>query len=746
MTHSQSYANLSLPIITFGNPVDPYMSISKFNSANYSYIKGYEKSDTITSAESVQWEDDLMIISGDHSKSTHEKNTANSNYVNLSMSELENIVVGFINATNPQALMIDIRGISQIEFTNMISTIRSFHGKQDLFLIAVKDVDDNSIAEELYAAGVSEVCSYIESSDTVFIKLNQGANAIRTLKAYLDKKNQLEQIGCLAKIGHWELFHDSYEMLWTSNIEELLLLEKSNHSNLALFSQSLKSVDQSLLASSLADCVEQKKSFTVVFELESSYNPVRKVKISGSPGKDNDKGIAVIGYVQDISNHNPDENSVRQLLSRDPTTGLETQYLFNVRIQSVIDAARRSQKSFSIIKVEIDSIDDISKHLNEEQLRELHIQTSARLHSMVRSRDIVSLLGKGTFGVLLPEIKDSYSAAYVAHKLLEAFSHPVQLEDELIQVNILMGIAVYPEDGLNKSTLFRSANKALNKTAALNKQYAYCSNSINDEAIARVELRQALNNALENHEFSVYYQPKLSMTKNCISGFEALLRWNRPGYGMVSPDVFVPIAEETGLIHELGRWVLDTACHQAADWHRQGLSVCMAVNASAMQLNKDTFINEVKHALKVSGLAAEYLEIEVTESDSQTSTEILTTLGAFRDMGVKIAIDDFGTGYSAFSSLKHLPADTLKIDRAFLGGIPENKLDSNLLESIIKIAKILKLSIVMEGVETQEQADFVIDKGCDHIQGYFFGRPLPSDGASNVLKIEQQSAMGITIH
>ncbi|MBT8450012.1 MAG: hypothetical protein KJO69_09995, partial [Gammaproteobacteria bacterium] len=155
MTHSQSYANLSLPIITFGNPVDPYMSISKFNSANYSYIKGYEKSDTITSAESVQWEDDLMIISGDHSKSTHEKNTANSNYVNLSMSELENIVVGFINATNPQALMIDIRGISQIEFTNMISTIRSFHSKQDLFLIAVKDVDDTSIAEELYAAGVS---------------------------------------------------------------------------------------------------------------------------------------------------------------------------------------------------------------------------------------------------------------------------------------------------------------------------------------------------------------------------------------------------------------------------------------------------------------------------------------------------------------------------------------------------------------------------------------------------------------
>ena len=418
-------------------------------------------------------------------------------------------------------------------------------------------------------------------------------------------------------------------------------------------------------------------------------------------------------------------------------TGLPNRMLFNDRLSQAITLAPRHNKKVGVLFLDLDGF----KHINDSlghPIGDKLLQSIAKcLVNCVRSSDTVSRQGGDEFVVLLSEMEQSEDAAISALRMLQAVAEPHSIDHHDLHVTTSIGVSVYPDDGKDAETLIKNADTAMYQAKENGRQsYQFFKPAMNVRAVERQSIEENLRRALERQEFLLHYQPKINLRTGEITGAEALIRWTHPTRGPVSPAQFIPIAEDCGLILPIGQWVLREACKQARAWVDAGLPLAtMAVNISSMEFRDDSFLESVFTTLKETGLDPKSLELELTESvlmkRAESAASVLKTL---RASGVQIAVDDFGTGYSSLSYLRKFPIDALKIDQSFVRQITTARDDTTIVTAVISMGRSLNLRVVAEGVETQEELEFLREHQCDEAQGYYFSRPVLPQHFAKLLK------------
>ena len=357
-------------------------------------------------------------------------------------------------------------------------------------------------------------------------------------------------------------------------------------------------------------------------------------------------------------------------------------------------------------------------------------EIAARLKSEIRSEDTLARLGGDEFTIIMQDINHGEEASFLAEKITKVASQPVDIDEQSLYVTTSIGISLYPDDGDNSEDLLMYADNAMYKAKEEGRNnYQFYSSEMTTLALSKVIMESSMRNALEKEEFRIYYQPQINGLTNQVIGMEALVRWEHPTIGLISPDKFIPLAEETGLIVEIDKWVMKTAMKQVSQWYEQGLYPgILALNLTMKLLERKDFSDIIKSLLEETQINTKWLEFEVTESQIMKNPEnAISKLLEIGKMDINIAIDDFGTGYSSLSHLKQLPIDKLKLDRSFISDIPDDEDDMSITIAIISLAKNLNINVLAEGVETQEQKDFLIENGCIDIQGYLYSKPIPTD-------------------
>lgn len=460
--------------------------------------------------------------------------------------------------------------------------------------------------------------------------------------------------------------------------------------------------------------------------------------------------VGVVTTCEDITHRKDYEAKILSLAHYDSLTSLPNRFLFQDRMSVAIAAASRQRQMLAVLFLDLDQFKKINDTLGHSTGDKLLEHVGRRLGKCVRPSDSVARFstdpelhmlarfGGDEFTILLPGINQAEDAEKIAQRILDVLTKPFIIDDRELFINASIGIALYPRDGVDNETLLRKADMAMfhAKESGRKNFHFYCDSMMALKS-ERYSIESELRKALERNEFRLVYQPQIDIPTGRIMGFEALLRWLRSG-NEVSPNAFMSVAEETGLIVPIGDWVVRTACEQIKCWQEAGfdsLSVAVTVNISVIQYRQDGFVKAIAAILKEVGVDPRHLHLELTETTLMERTEeAIIKLGELRSMGLGISIDDFGTGYSSLNYLKRFPLTILKIDQSFVKEVNFDKQSAAITKSIIELGHGLNLTVIAEGVETKEQAEFLIENGCDGLQGYFISRPLSVEGATELLK------------
>nr|WP_321267925.1 EAL domain-containing protein [uncultured Sulfurimonas sp.] len=421
----------------------------------------------------------------------------------------------------------------------------------------------------------------------------------------------------------------------------------------------------------------------------------------------------------------------------DSLTGLPNRTLFNDRLEKAIQTAKRNKTKIALLFIDLDHFKEINDSLGHNYGDEILKSVSKKLDATIRDEDTLARLGGDEFTIILEELSHTQDASKIANKILDSLSQAFIVANHTLYVSCSIGISIYPDDGLSALNLLKFADSAMYKAKDEGRNnYQYYNSSMTELAFERVVMETSLRMALKNEEFVVFYQPQINGATDKLIGMEALVRWQHPTMGLVSPIKFISLAESTGLIVELDRYVMKTAMTQVANWYKSGLNPgILAINLTIQQLKQDDFVYVLQNLIKETGCKAEWLELEVTENQIMTNPdEAIKILEQISDMGIELAIDDFGTGYSSLAYLKRLPIDKLKIDQAFIRNLPDDEEDSAIAKAIIALGQSLYLKVIAEGVETKAQKDFLIENECENIQGYFYSKALPTKEIEVLLK------------
>ena len=457
--------------------------------------------------------------------------------------------------------------------------------------------------------------------------------------------------------------------------------------------------------------------------------------------KDGELVGSVVAF-NDISQRKQAEEALHQLAYFDSLTQLPNRQLFNDRLHQAIGDAKRRNKLVAVMLLDLDRFKVVNDTMGHEAGDVLLQEIASRLKLSIRSNDTVSRLGGDEFSLIFSDVGESRHVAQLAQKLLAQFSTPIMINGREVFSGASIGIALYPSDTDEPDELLKYADSAMYYAKELGRNnYQFYSAEMTSNADERLHLEVSLRRAIEQSEFVLHYQPLVDARSNHATGLEALIRWNDPSGKMIPPDQFIPLAEDTGLIVPIGKWVLETACAQLKIWHDAGHpELKMSVNVATRQFRDAMFTETVRHAILSAGIPAESLELEITESILlENSEDTLNTLNTLKSLGVSLAIDDFGTGYSSLSYLKRFPIDRVKIDRSFVRDLATDTDDLAIVRAIIALAQAMRLSVIAEGVETEAQLTLLQNEKCHDYQGYFYARPMDADSISGIF-LHAQSA------
>jgi diguanylate cyclase (GGDEF)-like protein/PAS domain S-box-containing protein len=446
--------------------------------------------------------------------------------------------------------------------------------------------------------------------------------------------------------------------------------------------------------------------------------------------------LAVVAIIRDISEQKQNEAQLEYQANYDGLTGLPNRNLLEDRIGQALLQAERFQQQVAVLFINLDRFEFFLAGLSHDMEDEIVKKIADRLKAGVRENDTVARLGDDVFVIVLSNLQESEDAAKIAQKIQDSINHPLELGSRLSELSCSIGISVYPKDGREVRTLLKNAEVAMFRAKDKGRGcFQYFTDELNDRIKTRMTMERCLRQAVENKELSVHYQPQMDLRTGRMIGCEALLRWQSPDLGAVSPGRFIPLAEETGLIIPIGEWVLKTACMDNKRWQDDGHPpMVVAVNLSPRQFRDPGLVKTITQVLHVSGLESRYLELEITEGMVMRDVEnAVAMLHELKELSVQLSIDDFGTGYSSLSHLKRFPFDKLKMDISFVREVTHDPGCAAIAKTIIAMAHNLNLRVIAEGIETEGQLSYLRLRGCDEMQGFYFSKPLPSQEFERLL-------------
>jgi diguanylate cyclase (GGDEF)-like protein/PAS domain S-box-containing protein len=591
---------------------------------------------------------------------------------------------------------------------------------------------DHSTQESLHAE-IQRLRTRLSELETTLSEHRQTEEDLRQNQVTLSTAERI------AHLGNWDWTPEVDEFRWSMEMCRIFgLPPQSRQTNLDIFLHCVHPEDRDRVKQSLEEALRLGSPCSIdhrIIRMDGSERVVHEqaevtLGVDGKPAR-------LIGTVQDITEWKQSEEKLYYLSHYDGLTGLPNRTLVVDRLSQELSRARWRKRLVAVFSLNLDRFQRINDTLGHEFGDHLLQTVAARLNHAVRDGDTVARLGGDEFAMILTDVRQEEDVPKIAQKILFSLSKLFVIEGREIFVSGSIGISVHPNDGDDAFTLIKNAETAMHRAKELGKNnFQTYSISMNAKATDRLAMESSLRHALERQEFLLHYQPQVDLKTGRIVGMEALVRWQRPEIGLISPAEFIPILEETGLIVPVGEWILRTACNQNRAWQEDGFpGLRIAVNLSPRQFKQMDLAETVKRILQESHLDADCLELELTENLLMQYTDTtLATLSEWDRMGVRLTIDDFGTGYSSLSYLKRLPIHTLKIDRSFVSDIHASTDDGAIAKAVIAMAHSLKINVVAEGVETLDQLIFLRDHACDQMQGYYFSRPLPPNDAIQCLK------------
>ncbi|QDS35792.1 bifunctional diguanylate cyclase/phosphodiesterase [Brevibacillus brevis] len=498
--------------------------------------------------------------------------------------------------------------------------------------------------------------------------------------------------------------------------------------------------DRDIFAYAIQHAFSTRKEYMVECRINTQRNDVIWTESKINPITDEEGNVTKLLLVtRDVTDRKQSEETIHHLAYHDALTDLPNRRMYVQQLSKEMMQAKRFQSNLAVLFLDMDRFKDVNDSFGHDVGDMLLIEASKRLQACLKPGDVVARLGGDEFTIMQNHLQDRSEATALAEQIMNQLQRPFELEGHVFNVSCSIGIALYPQDGDNPEDLLKRADTALYTVKSRGKNgYDFFDPTMEAKSLERILMENEMRKAIEQEQFQIYYQPKIDIVTSSMTGMEALVRWVHPELGIIPPNRFIPIAEETGMILALGEWILKQACKQNKIWHDQGYTLKVSVNLSARQIYQKDLVEMIKDILRETNLSPDWLELEITESIFVKMEEATAVLQQIRDIGIQISIDDFGTGYSSFSYIKSLPVDTIKIDASFIRDIHHNQESQAIVKAIVTIAQSLNMNVIAEGIELHDQVAALKENGCDHGQGYLFSKPLPTDAFDQFLRQELQ--------
>ncbi len=662
--------------------------------------------------------------------------------------------VASFTAHKPELVLMDVR-MPEMDGFQATAALRQIPAAATTPILILTGLDDTDSIRRAYEAGATDFASKPINLFVLGHRVRYMLRAKRTVDDLRESEARLAHAQRIARLGNWERELKSGRMRWSDEMYRIFGVDpKTFTPNLQAYLELMQSQDRELVARATGEAVRQEGPYSFDARIVMPDGAVRHVHEQAEIVLDEDgTPLRLSGTTQDITERKQIEDQIRFLAYYDGLTRLPNRVLFMERLNQALSTAQRQGATLAMLFLDLDRFKRINDTLGHKVGDLLLQAVSERLKKCLRSTDTiargdplassdtVARLGGDEFIVTITDIARGEDAAKIARRVMEALNEPFKLEEHEVFVGASIGISLFPHDGKDADTLLKNADSAMYHAKDAGRgTYQFYNKSMNEAALQRLAMENSLRRALERQEFLLHFQPQIDVVTGRIIGAEALVRWRHPELGMVSPGDFIPLAEETGLIMPIGEWVLRSACAQGKAWRDEGFGeMIVAVNLSGRQFRQQPLVHTVDEIVKSTGFDPRCLELEITESILvQSVDDTLTTLKRIRAMGLRVSVDDFGTGYSSLTYLKRFPIDTLKIDQSFTRDIATDAGDAAITAAIIAMSQGLKMAVIAEGVETEEQRDHLLQRGCRLMQGYLFGRPVPADQFR--LLLEQQAA------
>ena len=642
-----------------------------------------------------------------------------------------------LSTTTPAVILLDVvmPGMDGIETCREIRKHPTF---KDIPVLMLTGVDGLDYIRSAFDAGATDFITKTTKLDFVAQRIRYALrNSSRTqdLKTW---QQQLKQVHQVAKMGYWQLSVPDCRIALSDEALNLFDIERNEIDySFSAFLDLVHLTDRNKVKTVIDNALFNGQKLNIDYRVIAKNGAERFVNLQGEVTYNSGSPVSVIGLIQDITERKKSEASMQHQALYDSLTDLSNRRLFQERLSHAMSKAHREEKLLAVCFFDLDSFKMINDNLGHAVGDELLKSVAKRLRSTMRQGDIVARISGDEFALAIEGLSNVDELEKIVEKLRFRLAQPYRIRGHKIYTSASIGVALYPLDSADRDTMLRNADAAMYRAKELGGNcFCYYTYDMNDRARRRLELEKNLRKAISNNELCMYYQPQIDSDSNTVIGVEALLRWQHPEYGLLSPAKFLSIADDSGLIISIGHWAFKTACNDLLRWHQSGYDeLRLSINMSSRQFVQEGIIENISQVLNSTRLNPNRICVEITEEVAMKNISgTIETMNQLKSLGLRTAIDDFGAGHSSMNLLQKLPIDSLNIDRSFIMRIADREQDGNTAKGIIALAHSLGLKVVAEGVETKTQAQFLRRHRCDVLQGYYYSPPVPVDEIDKFLQ------------